>query len=74
MEKLNKLLKAIENATSLEEIKQIKIDFGYAEIAQQMNNISKAIYEKVEYLYLKCKKNKQKYIKPLNKYGYKKHD
>lgn len=38
MEKLNKLLKAIENAKSLEEIKQIKIDFGYAEIAQQRNN------------------------------------
>ena len=62
MEKLNKLLKAIENAKSLEEIKQIKIDFGYAEIAQQMNNISKAIYEKVEYLYLNCVQKTNKNI------------
>ena len=58
MEKLNKLLKAIDNAKSLEEIKQTKIDFGYAEIAQQMKNISKAIYIKSERLSLKCKKNK----------------
>ena len=63
MEKLNKLLKAIENAKSLEEIKQIKIDFGYAEIAQQMKNISKAIYVKSERLYLKCKKKQTKIYK-----------
>ena len=68
MEKLKELLEAIENATSLDEIKQIKKEYSFTEVAKQVNNISIAIYKKVEDLYLtESIKNKQKYLTPLNK-------
>ena len=61
MEKLKELLEAIENATNLDEIKQIKKEYSFTEFAKQVNKISIAIYKKVEDLYLtesiKNKKN-----------------
>jgi len=68
MEKLKELLEAIENATNLDEIKQIKKEYSFTEFAKQVNKISIAIYKKVEDLYLnESIKNKQKYLTPLNK-------
>ena len=48
MKNLKELLQAIESASSFEEIKQIKIDFGYADILKQVGNITEVTRKKIK--------------------------
>jgi hypothetical protein len=61
MENLNELLQAIENATSIDEIKQIKIDFGYTQI---LNKVTKTTIQTRDKINLKeAKQGKENRIK-----------
>ena len=59
MENLKQLLQAIESATSLEEIKQIKIDFGYAEIIKQVGDITEVTTKKIKTKQAKDRRDKE---------------
>lgn len=47
MENLNELLQAIQKAKTIEEIKQVKIDFGYTEIVNKVTKITIQTRDKI---------------------------